>query len=126
MVAVGFPYLSCLVKEDKDAVCNSLAGDAYPVMKEIPEFPPRHPHFHPVHMLHKIFSKKNCKRYFTVSFSWIADSAEISVLLKFALFAIPSKESEKVHWDLIAFDHRMSGRWSLKDFVAVNPLMNVC
>ena len=51
---------SCLVKEDEDAVRNNLAGDANPVVKEIPEFPPRHPHLHPVHMLRKIFlMKKN-------------------------------------------------------------------
>ena len=50
-----FLYISsCLVKEDEDAVRNNLAGDANPVVKEIPEFPPRHPHLHPVHMLHKI------------------------------------------------------------------------
>ena len=56
-----FLYISsCLVKEDEDAVRNNLAGDANPVVKEIPEFPPRHPHLHPVHMLRKIFlMKKN-------------------------------------------------------------------
>ena len=49
----------CLVKEDKDAVRNNLAGDANLVVEKIPKFPPCHPHFHPVHMLHKHFGSKS-------------------------------------------------------------------
>ena len=104
----GLSY--CLVKEDEDAVRNNLAGDANLVVKKIPEFPPRQPHFHPVHMLHKIFwMTKNAPPYFTVSFSWIADSRAISVLLKFTLFAMPSKESlrdsQKFTGSLLVLDY---------------------